>query len=117
MAKLDQIASATLFADENKDLLAQMLDTALKQPMTPMEPAAAKQYMEQVAMRTALDEQTELKLFQMVQLQSSESSYLMRRALFANHRAMGLDIMDVENGQFFIPESCPVVVLAPPTVN
>lgn len=117
MAKLDQVATATLFSDENKDLLARMLEKVLQQPLVPMEPAAAKSYMEQVAARTALDNKVGITLFQMIQLQSSESTYVMRIALFDDNRAMGLDVMDAENGQFFIPESCPICQLATPTVN
>ena len=117
MSDLSAVANATLFDDENKDLLARMLEKALEQPLVPMEPAAAKQYMEQVAQRTASDNSTELTLFQMVQMSSSESTYVMRVALFDNQQAMGLDIMDAENGQFFIPEACPVCQLAAPTLN
>ena len=117
MSELSAVANATLFHDENKDLLARMLEQALEQPLVPMEPAAAKQYMEQVAQRTASDNSTELTLFQMVQMSSSESTYVMRVALFKNQQAMGLDIMDAENGQFFIPEACPVCQLAAPTLN
>ncbi len=117
MSDLSAVANATLFDDENKDLLARMLEKALEQPLVPMEPAAAKQYMEQVAQRTASDNSTALTLFQMVQMSSSESTYVMRVALFENQQAMGLDIMDAENGQFFIPEACPVCQLAAPTLN
>lgn len=117
MSDLNQVASATLFTDENKNLLAQMLEQALLQPLLPMEPAAAKQYMEQVAVRTATDHRTDIELFQMVEISSSESTYVMRFALFGNRQAIGLDIMDAENGQFFIPESCPVCQLAEPTIN
>ena len=117
MTQLDEIAGAILFSDQNKALLAQMLEQALQQPMTPMEPAAAQQYMEQVAVRVAEDEGTRVRLLQVVELKSSESRFLMRVALMANDRAVGLDVMDVENGQFFVPESCPVVVLAPVTIN
>ena len=117
MSELSAVANATLFHDENKDLLARMLEQALEQPLVPMEPAAAKQYMEQVAQRTASDNSTALTLFQMVQMSSSESTYVMRVALFENQQAMGLDIMDAENGQFFIPEACPVCQLAAPTLN
>lgn len=117
VSNLDQVASATLLTDENKSLLAQMLETALEQPLLPMEPAAAKQYMEQVAVRTASDNRTDVELFQMVEMSSSESTYVMRFALFGNLQAIGLDIMDAENGQFFIPESCPVCQLAEPTIN
>ena len=117
MSDMSAVANATLFHDENKDLLARMLERALEKPLVPMEPAAAKQYMEQVAQRTASDNSTELTLFQMVQMSSSESTYVMRVALFENQQAMGLDIMDAENGQFFIPEACPVCQLAAPTLN
>jgi hypothetical protein len=117
MAELDHVAQATLFADTNKPFLAEMLERALQQPLTPMEPAQAKTYMEQVAQRVAEDDNAQVQLFQMVQLQSSESTYVMRVALFDNMKAMGLDLMDAENGQFFVPESCPVVALARPSVN
>ena len=117
MSDLDNIAAATLFSDENKHLLAQMLEKALQQPLVPMEPAPAKEYMEQIASKTALDSGAAVELFQMIQLNSSESSYVMRIALFSDRRAMGLDIMDAENGQFFIPESCPICQLAAPTIN
>jgi len=117
VSDLNQMASATLFTDQNKDLLAKMLEKALLQPLVPMEPAAAQKYMERVAVRTATDNSTDIELFQTVQMSSSESTYVMRVALFENHLAMGLDIMDAENGQFFIPESCPVCQLAEPTIN
>lgn len=117
VSELNKVASATLFTDENKDLLAKMLEKALLEPLVPMEPAAAQKYMEQVAVRTATDNRTDIELFQMVQLSSSESTYVMRFALFENHQAIGLDIMDAENGQFFIPESCPICQLAEPTLN
>jgi len=117
MSELNQVASSTLLSPQNKNLLAQMLEKALQQPLTPMEPEAAKDYMEQVAVRTALDNGADVELFQMIKLKSSESTYLMRIALFDDHRAMGLDIMDAENGQFFIPESCPICQLAAPTLN
>ena len=117
MSDLDRVANATLFTDQNKDLLAKMLEKALLQPLVPMEPAAAQKYMERVAVRTATDNQTDIELFQTVQMSSSESTYVMRVALFGNHQAIGLDIMDAENGQFFIPEPCPVCQLAEPTIN
>ena len=117
VSELNNVASATLFTDENKDLLAKMLEKALLEPLVPMEPAAAQKYMEQVAVRTATDNRTDIELFQMVQLSSSESTYVMRFALFENRQAIGLDIMDAENGQFFIPESCPICQLAEPTLN
>jgi hypothetical protein len=117
VSELNNVASATLFTDENKDLLAKMLEKALLEPLVPMEPAAAQKYMEQVAVRTATDNRTDIELFQMVQLSSSESTYVMRFALFENHQAIGLDIMDAENGQFFIPESCPICQLAEPNLN
>lgn len=117
MTDLDQVASATLMHETNKELLARMLETALQQPLLPMEPAPAKQYMEQVAVRTAQDDNVDIRLFQMIQLKSSEHTYIMRVGLFSDNRAIGLDIMDAENGQFFIPESCPVCQLAAITVN
>lgn len=117
MAELDQVAQATLFAEDNKPFLAEMLERALQQPLTPMEPAQAKTYMERVAQQVAQDDNAEVQLFQMVQLKSSESTYVMRVALFNNQKAMGLDLMDAENGQFFVPEACPVVALAAPSVN
>lgn len=117
MAKLDQLAHATLFAEANKKYLAQMLERTLAQPLTPMEPAQAQSYMEQVALRVAEDESASIQLFQMVQLKSTESAYVMRIALFDNMKAIGLDVMDAENGQFFVPESCPIVELLPPAIN
>jgi DNA mismatch repair ATPase MutS len=117
MSELDSVATTTLLTDANKDLLARMLEKALQQALVPMEPAAAKTYMEQVAQRTALDEGVDITLFQMIQLRSSESTYVMRVALLSDNRAIGLDVMDAENGQFFIPESCPVCQLAAATVN
>ena len=117
MADLNQVAATTLLTDDNKELLARMLEKALQQPLVPMEPAAAKQYMEQVAARTALDDGVDIRLFQMIQLKSSETAYVMRVALLSDNRAIGLDIMDAENGQFFIPESCPVCQLAATLVN
>ena len=41
----------------------------------------------------------------------------MRVALLSDKQAIGLDIMDAENGQFFIPEACPVCQLAAVTLN
>jgi len=117
MTDLNAVTSATLMADENKDLIARMLEKALQEPLLPMEPGAAKEYMEQVALRAAEDAKTGIQLFQMVQLKNEASTYLMRIALFDDQQAMGLDIMDAENGQFFIPESCPVCQLAAPTLN
>lgn len=117
MSDLNGVAATTLLTDDNKDLLARMLETALQQPLVPMEPAAAKTYMEQVAQRTALDDGVDVTLFQMIQLSSSESTYVMRIALLSDNRAIGLDVMDAENGQFFIPESCPVCQLAAATLN
>lgn len=117
MAELDQVVQATLFADDNKPFLAEMLERALEQPLTPMEAAQAKTYMERVAQQVAEDDNAAVQLFQMVQLKSSESTYVMRVALFDNMKAMGLDLMDAENGQFFVPESCPVVSLATPAIN
>ncbi len=117
MANLDQVAQATLFADDNKAFLAEMLERALEQPLTPMEAGQAKTYMENVAQQVAADENAAIQLFQMVQLKSSESTYVMRVALFDNLKAMGLDLMDAENGQFFVPESCPVVALSAPAIN
>ena len=40
-----------------------------------------------------------------------------RAVLFSNNKAIGLDVMDAENGQFFVPESCPVVELQATTLN
>jgi hypothetical protein len=117
MAELDKVAQATLFSEDNKPFLAEMLERALQQPLTPMEPAQAKSYMERVAQQVAEDDNAQVQLFQMVQLKSSESTYVMRVALFDNRKAMGLDLMDAENGQFFVPESCPVVALATPSIN
>jgi hypothetical protein len=117
MAELDKVAQATLFSEDNKPFLAEMLERALQQPLTPMEPAQAKTYMERVAQQVAEDDNAQVQLFQMVQLKSSESTYVMRVALFDNRKAMGLDLMDAENGQFFVPESCPVVALATPSIN
>lgn len=117
MAELDKVAQATLFSEDNKPFLAEMLERALQQQLTPMEPAQAKTYMERVARQVAEDDNAQVQLFQMVQLKSSESTYVMRVALFDNRKAMGLDLMDAENGQFFVPESCPVVALATPSIN
>ena len=88
MSDLDRVANATLFTDQNKDLLAKMLEKALLQPLVPMEPAAAQKYMERVAVRTATDNQTDIELFQTVQMSSSESTYVMRVALFGNTRPL-----------------------------
>lgn len=117
MADLDQIAASSLLADANKPLLVRLLDTALSQSLVPMEPAAAQQYMEQVAEQAARDANTAVQLFQTIELRSDNHAYVMRVALFSDHQAMGLDIMDAENGQFFVPTACPVVVLAAPTLN
>ena len=42
---------------------------------------------------------------------------MIRVAVLTNGSAIGLDFMDMENGQFFIPEICPVIQLEVPTIN
>ena len=73
--------------------------------------------MEQVATQAANDEGAEVQLFQLMEMKNQHTTYVMRVALFSNNKAIGLDVMDAENGQFFVPESCPVVELQTTTLN
>ena len=52
-----------------------------------------------------------------MEMKNHHTTYVMRVALFSNNKAIGLDVMDAENGQFFVPESCPVVELQAETLN
>lgn len=117
MKDLNHQASATLLATENREFLSTMLSAVLDNPMTPMESSQAKTYMEQVAMQRAQDEGADVVLFQIVQMTKTDLSYLMRFALLTNNQAIGLDVTDLESGQSFIPESCPVITLHAVTMN
>jgi hypothetical protein len=55
--------------------------------------------------------------FQMVEVKHASTAYMIRLAVLSNGSAIGLDLMDLENGQFFIPEVCPVIPLETATVN
>ena len=109
--------SATLMSDENKKAIQDNLNAVLEQSLTPMEPAQAKVYMEHTATRMAEESGANVTMFQMVEIKHVSSTYLIRMAVLTNGSAIGLDLMDLENGQFFIPESCPVIPLETPTIN
>jgi hypothetical protein len=109
--------SATLMSDENKRTIEANLNAVLEQSLTPMEPAQAKVYMEHTATRMAEESGANVTMFQMVEIKHVSSTYLIRMAVLTNGSAIGLDLMDLENGQFFIPESCPVIPLEAPTIN
>ena len=82
-----------------------------------MEAKQAKSYMEQIATQAASNDGAEVQLFQLMEMKSQHTTYVMRVALFSNNKAIGLDVMDAENGQFFVPESCPVIELQAATLN
>ena len=117
MSELNTLVNATLFADDNQASVSAMLNAILAKPLTPMEANQAKTYMEQVASQAANDEGAEVQLFQLMEMKNQHTTYVMRVALFSNNKAIGLDVMDAENGQFFVPESCPVVELQAATLN
>ena len=117
MTELNSVVNTTLLADDNQATISAMLDAILAKPLTPMEAKQAKTYMEQVATQAAGDEGAEVQLFQLMEMKNKHTTYVLRVALFSNNKAIGLDVMDAENGQFFVPESCPVVELQSPTVN
>ena len=115
---IDQaFVSATLMADENRSAIESYLSSVLEQCLTPMEPSQAKTYMEHTAIRMAEEAGANVTKFQMVQMKYANSAYMIRVALLTNGSAIGLDFMDMENGQFFIPETCPVIPLDLPTIN
>ena len=117
MSELNTVVNATLLADDNQASVSAMLNAILEKPLTPMEANQAKTYMEQVASQAANDEGAEVQLFQLMEMTNQHTTYVMRVALFSNNKAIGLDVMDAENGQFFVPESCPVVELQATTLN
>ena len=117
MAELQNVVQSTLLAESNIASVSAMLDSILETPLTPMEANQAKSYMEQVATQAANDEGAEIQLFQLMEMKNQQTTYVMRVALFSNNKAIGLDVMDAENGQFFVPESCPVVELQATTLN
>lgn len=117
MSELNTVVNATLLADDNQGSVSAMLSAILEKPLTPMEANQAKTYMEQVASQAAHDEGAEVQLFQLMEMKNQHTTYVMRVALFSNNKAIGLDVMDAENGQFFVPESCPVVELQATTLN
>ena len=117
MTELQNVVQSTLLAEGNQASVSAMLDSILETPLTPMEANQAKSYMEQVATQAANDEGAEIQLFQLMEMKNQHTTYVMRVALFSNNKAIGLDVMDAENGQFFVPESCPVVELKAPTLN
>jgi hypothetical protein len=82
-----------------------------------MEAKQAKSYMEQIATQAASNDGAEVQLFQLMEMKNQHTTYVMRVALFSNNKAIGLDVMDAENGQFFVPESCPVIELQAATLN
>ena len=115
---IDQaFVSATLMADENRSAIESYLSSVLEQCLTPMEPSQAKTYMEHTAIRMAEEAGANVTKFQMVEIKYANSAYMIRVALLTNGSAIGLDFMDMENGQFFIPETCPVIPLDLPTIN
>lgn len=117
MTELQNVVQSTLLAEGNQASVSAMLDSILETPLTPMEANQAKSYMEQVATQAANDEGAEIEFFQLMEMKNQHTTYVMRVALFSNNKAIGLDVMDAENGQFFVPESCPVVELKAPTLN
>ena len=117
MSELNTVVNATLLADDNQASVSAMLNAILEKPLTPMEANQAKTYMEQVASQAANDEGAEVQLFQLMEMKNHHTTYVMRVALFSNNKAIGLDVMDAENGQFFVPENCPVVELHATTLN
>ena len=117
MTDLSAVVTTTLLAEQNKASVSAMLDTILGTPLTPMEANQAKSYMEKIAARAADDEGAKIELFQLMEMKNQHTSYVMRIALFSNNKAIGLDVMDAENGQFFVPERCPVVELQATTLN
>ena len=117
MTELQAKVQSTLLTKDNQASVSAMLNAILEKPMTPMEAKQAKSYMENVATQAANDEGAEVQLFQLMEMKNQHTTYVMRVALFSNNKAIGLDIMDAENGQFFVPESCPVVELQATTLN
>ena len=109
--------SATLMADENRSAIEARLSEVLRQSLTPMEPGQAKTYMEHTAVRMAEEVGAGVTMFKMVEIKHASTAYMIRVAVLTNGSAIGLDFMDMENGQFFIPESCPVIPLKVPTIN
>ena len=109
--------SATLTDDDNRALIEGHLHEVLEQSLTPMEPTQAKVYMEHTAVRMAEEAGAGVTTFQMVEVKHAASAYMIRLAVLTNGSAIGLDLMDMENGQFFIPEVCPVIPLEIPTVH
>ena len=117
MTELQAKVQSTLLTKDNQASVSAMLNAILEKPMTPMEAKQAKSYMENVATQAANDEGAEVQLFQLMEMKNQHTTYVMRVALFSNNKAIGLDVMDAENGQFFVPESCPVVELQATTLN
>ena len=117
MTELQNVVQSTLLAEGNQASVSAMLCSILETPLTPMEANQAKSYMEQVATQAANDEGAEIQLFQLMEMKNQHTTYVMRVALFSNNKAIGLDVMDAENGQFFVPERCPVVELQALTLN
>lgn len=109
--------SATLMADENRSAIETRLNDVLQQSLTPMEPGHAKTYMEHIAVRMAEEAGAGVTMFQMVEIEHANTAYMIRIAVLTNGSAIGLDFMDLENGQFFIPETCPVIPIEIPTIN
>ncbi|MCH1445231.1 MAG: hypothetical protein GWP37_02675 [Gammaproteobacteria bacterium] len=109
--------SATLMAEENRSAIESHLSEVLKQSLTPMEPGQAKTYMEHTAVRMAEEAGAGVTMFQMVEIKQAHTAYMIRVAVLTNGSAIGLDFMDMENGQFFIPETCPVIPLEVPIIN
>jgi hypothetical protein len=117
MSELNSVVNATLLADDNQASVSAMLNAILEKPLTPMEAKQAKSYMEQIATQAASNDGAEIQLFQLMEMKNQHTTYVMRVALFSNNKAIGLDVMDAENGQFFVPESCPVIELQAATLN
>ena len=117
MSELNSVVNATLLADDNQASVSAMLNAILEKPLTPMEAKQAKSYMEQIATQAASNDGAEVQLFQLMEMKSQHTTYVMRVALFSNNKAIGLDVMDAENGQFFVPERCPVIELQAGTLH
>ena len=109
--------SATLTADENKAAIEAHLHEILERSLTPMEPSQAKVYMEHTAVRMAEEAGAGVTTLRMGWVKHASTAYMIRLAVLTNGSVIGLDLMDMENGQFFIPEVCPVIPLETPTVN
>ena len=107
--------SATPMADENRSANEARLSDVLQQSLTPMEPGQAKTYMEHTAVRMAEEAGAGVTMFQMVEIKHANTH--MTERLHDQRQRHWFGLADMENGQFFIPETCPVTPLEVPTIN